>query len=388
MRFPKFPFRRQARVHRLLKPEVTTPKYANPYFPKNTPTAQHATASWLKKDGWAWGIALVLLVGGLGFFLLQHSFFQINSIEVQGTERISADEVKKITQSVLDQKIFGFIPNSSYWVLRSNRIEDSLRGQLTQSLALGEVRITKHFPNSLTIQITEQIPSMNWVSGDTWYVLDPNGVILQAYAKPEDVDHGLPTIVDLNQTPIQAKQSVVKPEYVSFLRQLNTNFTNQTGLGLDHFEIPLTTCQQKEFIAQQAIQDELSQVADDAVKTKIRTIQERFQAGEIDIDQSLQMIEEARQTTEQTAEEAQAQHQAHVAFKAQYVAAGCDLKQVLTDVAVRTSGDNAGFLVFLDSTIDLATQFDNLKTVIREKVTSPKAVSYIDVRYTDRAYIK
>lgn len=388
MRFPKFPFHRQARLQRLLRPEIEKPKYTNPYFKKIQPSAQQATKSWLKKDGWAWGIALVLLVGGLGFFLLQHSFFQINSIDVQGTQRISADEVKKVTQSVLDQKILGYIPKSSYWVLRTSRVENALRGQLTQSLALGEIKITKHFPNSLTIQITEQIPSMNWVSGETWYVLDPNGVILQAYATPEEVDHALPTIIDLNQTPVQAKQSIVTPEYVLFLRQLQTDFSSQTGLGLDHFEIPVTTCQQKKFIAEQAIQDELSQEADDTVKTKIRAIQERFQSGEIDIDQSLQLIEEARQTTSQTEAEKHAQQQAHIAFKAQYVAAGCDLKQVLTDVAIRTSGDQAGFLVYVDSTIELSLQLENLKTVLREKVTNPKAVSYIDVRYTDRAYIK
>lgn len=388
MQWPRFSFNRQARVQRLLKPEVEAPKYANPYFPKLKPSAQRVATSWLKKEGWAWGIASVLLVGGLGFFLLQHSFFQINSIDVQGTQRISADEVKKITQGVLDQKILWSIPESSYWVLRPRVVEDALRNQLTQRLALGEIKITKHFPHTLTIQITERIPSMNWVSGEIWYVLDPNGVILQAYAKSEDVDHALPTIVDLNQTPVQAKQQVVRPEYVSFLRQLQNDFTNGTGLGFDHFEIPMITCQQKEFIAEQAINDEISQVADDAVKTKIRAIQERFQAGEIDIDQSLQLIEEARQTATQTDAEKQAQHQAHILFKAQYVAAGCDLKSVLTDVGVRTSGDKAGFLVYLDSTIDLNKQFENLKTVLREKITNPKAITYIDVRYTDRVYYK
>lgn len=387
MRFPKFSFNRQARVQRLLKPEPESPKYTNPYFPKTKLSTQAAATSWFKKEGWAWGIAAGLLLGGISFFLLRHSYFQITTIQVQGTERISADEVKQITQTVLNQHWLG-IPTDSFFVLRPGLVDQAIRQQLTSSLAVGELTITKHFPHTLTIQITERIPSMNWVSGETWYVLDPDGEILQAYATPEDIDHALPTIIDLNQTPVQAKQVVVTADYVSFLRQLQSSFTSETGLGLDHFEIPLITCQQKEFIAEQAINDELSQVADDAVKTQIRAIQERFQAGEIDIDQSLQLIEEARQGTGQTVAENEAQHQAHIAFKAQYVAAGCDLKLVLTDVAIRTIGDNAGFLVYLDSTLDINKQFENLKTVVREKVTNPKAISYIDVRYTDRAYIK
>lgn len=388
MRFPKFSFNRNARVQRLLKPQVEAPRYANPYFPKTKPTTQRAAVSWIKKDGWAWGIALVLLIGGFGFFFLRHSYFQITSIEVRGAQRISVDEVKQITQTVLEQQWLGVIPQSSFFILRTSRIDSALRSHLSQSLAIGELTITKHFPHTLTIQISERIPSMNWVSGDTWYVLDPNGVLLQAYAAPEEVDQALPTIIDLNQTPVQAKQQVVTADYVSFLRQLQSDFTLDTGLGLAHFKIPLITCQQKEFIAEQAINEELAQVEDDTVKNKIRVIQERFQAGEIDIDQSLQLIEEARQTTTQTEGEKQAQLQAHIAFKAQYVAAGCDLKLVLTDVVVNTVGDNAGYAVYLDSTLDLEAQLENLNTVIREKVTHPKAITYIDVRYTDRAYVK
>ncbi|MEK7540367.1 MAG: FtsQ-type POTRA domain-containing protein [Patescibacteria group bacterium] len=377
-----------ARIQRMLKPASEAPKYANPYFPKVIPKKTSAATSWLRKDGWAFLIAAILIFGGGGFFMLKHSFFQITQIEVDGNQRITTEEINSLTNSILGLKALGFIPQDSYWTVRTSVVETLLRQQIKQSMAIDELTVTKKFPNTLSIHLRERVPSMNWVSGDTWYVLDPEGVIVQPYATEEERDLNLPTVIDQNQTPVQAKQQIVTAEYVDFLRELQTRFTPGTNLEIDHFEIPTITCQQKQFVAEQAIENELSQTQDSETKQKIRDIQERFQSGEIDIDTSLQLIQDIRLGEDASSQTKQAQEDAVIAFKAQYVAAACDLKTVLRDVGIRTKGDQAGFLVYLDSKLDLDAQMENLTTVIREKVPNPKSITYIDVRYTDRAYIK
>lgn len=388
MKFSIFRPNKTARIQRMLKPASEAPKYANPYFPKVKPKNTSAATSWLRKDGWAFLIAAILFFGGGGFFMLKHSFFQISQIEVAGNQRITTEEINSLINSILDLKTLGFIPQDSYWTVRTSVVETLLRQQIKQSMAIDELIVIKKFPNALQIHLRERVPSMNWVSGETWYVLDPEGVIVQPYATEEERDLNLPTIIDQNQTPVAARQQIVTPEYVDFLREVQTQFTAGTNLDIDHFEVPLTTCQQKQFIAEQAFENEISQVQDDEVKKKIRAIQERFQQGEIDIDTSLQLIQDIRLGENPSSQIKQAQEQAQIEFKAQYVATACDLKTVLKDVGIRTKGDQAGFLVYIDSTLDLNSQLENLNSVIREKVQNPKNITYIDVRYTDRAYIK
>lgn len=388
MKFLSLRPNKTARIQRMLKPASEAPKYANPYFPKVKPKKTSAATSWLKKDGWAFLIAAILIFGGGGFFMLKHSFFQISQLEVDGNQRITTEEITTLTNNILELKALGFIPQDSFWTVRTSVVETLLRQQVKQSMAIDELSVTKKFPNTLSIHLRERVPSMNWVSGETWYVLDPEGVIVQAYASEAERDLNLPTVVDQNQTPVQARQQIVTADYVDFLRELQTEFTPGTNLEIDHFEIPIITCQQKQFVAEQAIENELSQAKDAETKQKIRDIQERFQAGEIDIDTSLQLIQDIRLGEDPSSQVKQAHAEATIAFKAQYVAAACDLKTVLRDVGIRTKGDQAGFLVYLDSQLDLGTQMENLTTVIREKVTNPKSVTYIDVRYTDRAYIK
>lgn len=388
MKFSIFKHNKTARIQRILKPAPDVPKYANPYFPKAKPKKSSSVVTWLKKDGWAFLIAGILVFGGGGFFMLKHSFFQISYIEVDGNQRITTQEINQLTNNILQLKGLGFIPQDSFWTVRTSVVETLLRQQIKQSLAIDELTVSKKFPNKLTIHLRERVPSMNWISGDTWYVLDPEGVIVQAYETVDQRDLGLPTVIDENQTPVQARQQIVTADYVDFLRELQTRFTPGTRLEVDHFEVPLITCQQKQFVAEQAIENEISQVQDSETKQKIRKIQERFQAGEIDIDASLQLIQDIRLGEDPSSETKQTQKDAHIAFKAQYVAAACDLKVVLKDVGIRTKGDQAGFLVYIDSTLDLNAQMENLNTVMREKVTNPQSITYIDVRYTDRAYIK
>lgn len=386
----RFHFRlgRAQRVQRILTPQDKQPKYSNPYFPKAQLSVRKKAFNWFGSDGWAFGVAGCLVVGGIGFFLVKHSYFQITSIEVQGNQRISTEEIQNITLNTLNQPLLKFIPQDSYWVVRPQVIQNALLHQLKLAAAIDEITVQKKFPHTLRISLSERTPSMNWVAGETWYILDPEGVIVQAYATPEDQDQSLPRIIDLNQTPVQPKKQIVSSNYVNFLRSVQEKFSSVTGISIDHYEIPLITCQQKQFVAEKAIEEEIAQEENELIKEQMRDIQERFQSGEIDIDESLLLIEEVRQSGGQSEAETEVQKEAHIAFKAQYVAIGCDLHTVLTDVAVRTSGDQAGYLVYLDATLDLNTQLDNLNTVIQEKVTNPKALTYIDVRYTDRAYYK
>lgn len=377
---------RKARVQRLLKPADEAPKYVNPYFQKPVEKPTSRFKQWLKKDGWAFIIAGILVAGGLGFFLMRHQYFMISQVTVNGTQRISAEEVQAVIQDFMQLKRLGFIQQNTYWTLDSQRVEIYVKQRFHNNLALENVYANKDFPHTINVQIKERVPSMNWGNGGVWYILDPQGVIAQAYAPQQPLDTSLPTIIDLNQTPVEISQQLVSPEYVDFIRTLHGNFTVETGLAIEQFEVPVLTCQEKQFVAEEEIQQQLDEAVNEETKQKIRQVQERFKSGEIDIDTSLELLQEIK-TKEQPAAETEATDTV-LAFKARYVATACDLVAVLNDVVIKTTGDTGGFWVIFDSSQDLDTQIGNLNTVIAEKVTNPLAVQYIDVRFADRAYIK
>lgn len=116
-----------------------------------------------KKRLWKglFGLALFFIfVGGSGYLIIFSSIFRINKIIIQGNKEIKNDQIEKITESILAEKIFNKIPMANLIFLPDNKIKNAI---LNNFPIIKEATFIKNFRDrSLTIKIKERQPSAIW----------------------------------------------------------------------------------------------------------------------------------------------------------------------------------------------------------------------------------
>src|SRR5215472_4358502 len=119
---------------------------------------------------WVFGrvVAVAVLLGAawVVYDSASSDRFQVRSIRVQGNVLLSAADIEKAA-AVQGTNIF--------WIDRVAMAERLLQLPLVQ-----RAEIDPALPDSVDVTVTERRPAAFWISGDTTYLVDNEGVILKA----------------------------------------------------------------------------------------------------------------------------------------------------------------------------------------------------------------
>ncbi|HEX2912770.1 MAG TPA: FtsQ-type POTRA domain-containing protein [Chloroflexia bacterium] len=102
----------------------------------------------------------------LGYWLLNSSTFYVSKIELKGNHYLNSQEVIKATG----------VDKSNVFTLN----EDEVTGQLKKLPYVLSVKASKGLPDKLNVEVTERVPAYNWKIGGMCYLVDRDGVVLEA----------------------------------------------------------------------------------------------------------------------------------------------------------------------------------------------------------------
>ncbi len=124
------------------------------------------TSSVLRTGGrWLSLLALLGLVV-LTYWLLTSPTFHVSQVEVKGSRFLNGPEVLKITGA----------DKSNIFLLNEDEV-----GRKLQALPyVLEAKVTKTIPDRLTVEVIERTSAINWKVGSTSYLVDRDGVVLDA----------------------------------------------------------------------------------------------------------------------------------------------------------------------------------------------------------------
>jgi len=128
------------------------------------PANFHFGKAWLRGIA---ALAALALVFGAGAWLWQSPFFEVNDVEVQGTERISPETVVQ-RSGLLGQRMFD--------VDLATAQDELFRLPLVAS-----VRVRRKWPDTIKITVVERRPWGIWEQGGVRYTIDREGVILGTF---------------------------------------------------------------------------------------------------------------------------------------------------------------------------------------------------------------
>lgn len=111
-------------------------------------------------------LSLIFLMGVLMTLLLKHPYFNIKDIKVKNNKNISIDSVIKISNLVKGNNIF-------YIDL------DSAKKNLLKNPYILDAEVKRELPSTLTITIKEKEAVFYGKKGNSYFVLDRNGSVLE-----------------------------------------------------------------------------------------------------------------------------------------------------------------------------------------------------------------
>ncbi len=125
-------------------------------------------------------IASLVLLILLGYVLYFSPFFKIKNIQVNGLERISRDSIMQIVDNYRYKNKWLIFSKNNYWNFDSGEVRDRILNEYW----LDDLRVEKKFRNEVIISLREKPSSLNWLTNNICFSLDPTGLAVE-YCQPD-----------------------------------------------------------------------------------------------------------------------------------------------------------------------------------------------------------
>ena len=162
-------------------------------------------------------LAGMLVLAGL-FTLYNQPMFKVAQVRVRGVQALAADQVMAAAR----------LEGQHILELSDQRVMSTL----ATLPRVKRVRVERIFPNAVELVVEERQPWALWQLGGTFYVLDGEGVVLEARAQPLP---GLPVVVASGSGTLKPG-SRVSPEPVKLALALTTALPAQLRVNVRRFE--------------------------------------------------------------------------------------------------------------------------------------------------------
>lgn len=222
-------------------------QYKNPFYPN-----KKAGSPLLKKDfkiRFPKFVYLVIII----IFLFVFSYadvFQINNVEVSGTQRINQVEVEDLIYEQTEGRRYILFGQGSIFFFSKHQAKKVI----AENLLLDEVKVKKSYFKTIKIEITEKQSGIGWVSGGSQYYLDLEGVALREIElgggfiveqsgentdliRSELSSGDFPVVYDQSNGEVMIGQLVTTEKLVNFVLSLFDELSVVADFEISHFTV-------------------------------------------------------------------------------------------------------------------------------------------------------
>lgn len=163
----------------------------------------------------------LIVVGGIVYFLLFSTFFQVQNIEVDGANMVSR------------QSIINLLPKRENILFYPvSKTQNEIKKHFSE---IESVRITRGLPRSIRVEIVEFQPELVWQRNNSLGLVNSQGQFISRIASSAKINQ--PKVIELIPGEIQLGDQVATKQFVSFIRQLAVELGEIPSINIDHFEL-------------------------------------------------------------------------------------------------------------------------------------------------------
>lgn len=220
-------------------------KYVNPFFKKTKGGftgrgrgfyyGAGGKGSWLSK----FILFLVIIAaGGFFYFIFYSSYFSIKNIKISGLEKINESEIRDIINAQINSRRIFIFKQSNIFIFDENLIKNKIDGKY----ALNFLKVEKGLPGNLNFEIQEKTPIIIWKTGDKYYSVDKDGIIIREIPEGESQNNEIDqpeskmaVVFDENNEDVTIKETVLTIEAVQAVVKSQNSLFGMTGLSISNF---------------------------------------------------------------------------------------------------------------------------------------------------------
>ena len=123
-----------------------------------------------------WGLVAIALAVGVAY-LIRTPLFGLSAVRITGTEAVAEAEVREAAQVRLGEPYLGLDLAA-------------IRSRVAALPRVADVRVTRDYPSSLRIAVTERLPVASVSTGSVYWLVAADGTVLDAAGRrPDDLPY-------------------------------------------------------------------------------------------------------------------------------------------------------------------------------------------------------
>lgn len=144
---------------------------------------------------------------------------------------VSQERLRGFIDGQLSKKYFRIFSRNNFFLVQPRDLEERLRLEYP---LLASVSVTRIFPNSLSVEVSEREKIILWNSSDESYLIDGEGVARNSAQAllPENAPYVF-FITDMSNKKVTSGEKVFDTSYGVFAIRINELFSQQLGLTLE-----------------------------------------------------------------------------------------------------------------------------------------------------------
>lgn len=136
---------------------------------------------WFRAKGALWRTAGLLAGAALIYFMVISQALSVTSVTVEGHTQIAAEAVEQAFQEYGQSRAF-LIRRNNFFLLTPGRLSNALIEAIPE---IRSVESDRHWPNSITLKITERNPGFVILSAGEYYLVDDEGIVVKEVETPD-----------------------------------------------------------------------------------------------------------------------------------------------------------------------------------------------------------
>lgn len=175
-------------------------------------------------------LSLVFL-GVVVYFLFFSLYLSINSIEVNGTEKVDPEKIKNALEEKISGKFLGVIPKNNLLAISKNGTKKYLLSKFNR---LESVEIKKIFPEKMIVYVKEKEFKLIFSTGENKYLIDENG---SAWPRNDfELDNteaeSLITLTDESGKAISDVETALNTDFIKYMLNIREGVQNEAGIEI------------------------------------------------------------------------------------------------------------------------------------------------------------
>lgn len=166
--------------------------------------------------------SVLLMFGGLAWFLLFSPLWKIEEVSVNGLQRMDEKKIINTFKELVNKPKFGFIPGSNYLLLSS----DEVASVLMDKYHFKNISVKKIFPDGVSINLQEKPFACIWEEDGHFYHIDDDGYILEEINDKEAQKNEYPIINNKTSRKISQREANIENSYIKFILRLFEEIKN------------------------------------------------------------------------------------------------------------------------------------------------------------------